>query len=249
MDQGLNGRIAQLSLRRYRADADPHAHDDFDQIVLPRRGVLEMEIAGRGGRVQAGQAALVPRGTRHAFAADGENLFVVANVGAALIAPFQAQFDALRERAFLPVSTSVRGLLDYIGGDTAGDIDDAVAALWTPLLLRGLATSRPSLDPRVARAAALIERDFARPLAVKDLAVEAGMSQSRLFAGFATAFGQAPHAYLADVRLRAAQRLLAGTTLSIAEVAARTGHADQSALTRAMKARLGTTPGAWRRGR
>jgi AraC-like DNA-binding protein len=190
---------------------------------------------------------LVPRGTRHAFAADGENLFVVANVGADLIAPFQAQFDALRARAFLPVSTPVRGLLDYIGGDTAGEIDDAVAALWTPLLLRGLAASRPSLDPRVARAAALIERDFARPLAVKALAVEAGMSQSRLFAGFAAAFGQTPHGYLADVRLRVAQRLLTGTALSIAAVAVRTGHADQSALTRAMKTRLGVTPAAWRR--
>ncbi|MBW8860590.1 MAG: AraC family transcriptional regulator, partial [Caulobacter sp.] len=46
MDPGLNGRPAQLSLRRYGADGDAHAHDDFDQIVLPRRGVLEMEIDG-----------------------------------------------------------------------------------------------------------------------------------------------------------------------------------------------------------
>lgn len=53
---------ARLSLRRYGAGAAPHVHDDFDQIVLPRLGVLEMEIDGRGGRVQAGQAALVRRG-------------------------------------------------------------------------------------------------------------------------------------------------------------------------------------------
>ena len=244
MDHGLNGRPAQLSLRRYGADADPHAHDDFDQIVLPRRGVLEMEIDGRGGRVQAGQAALVRSGIRHAFAADGDNLFVVANVGTDLIAPF----EALREKAFLPVSAPVRGLLDYVAGDAAGEVDDAVALLWTPLLLRGLAAARPHLDPRLARAAVLIERDFARPLAVKELATEAGMSQSRFFAGFAAAFGQAPHGYLAEARLRAAQRLLADTRLSIADIALRTGHADQSALTRAMRSRLGVTPAAWRRG-
>ena len=235
---------AQLSLRRYGADADPHVHDDFDQIVLPRRGVLEMEIDGRGGRVQAGQAALVRCGTRHAFAARGDNLFVVANIGAALIAPF----EDLRDRAFLPVSAPVRGLLDYVAGETAGEVDDAVAALWTPLLLRGLAVSRSAVDPRLARAAALIERDFARPLTVRDLAAEAGMSPSRLFAGFAAAFGQTPHARLADARLRAAQRLLSQTALSIADIALRTGHADQSALTRVMRTRLGTTPGAWRRG-
>ena len=247
MDHGLNGRPAQLSLRRYGSGADPHAHDDFDQIVLPRRGVLEMEIDGRGGRVQAGQAALIRSGARHAFAADGDNLFVVANIGAALTAPFEAQLERLRDKAFLPVSTPVRGLLDYVTGDAAGEVDDAVALLWTPLLLHGLAASRQHLDPRLARAATLIERDFARPLVVRDLATEAGMSQSRFFAGFAAAFGQAPHGYLADARLRAAQQLLTDTRLSIAEIALRTGHADQSALTRAMK-RLGVTPAAWRRG-
>lgn len=243
MDHGPGSHAAQLSLRRYGPDADPHAHA-FDQIVLPRRGVLEMEIDGRGGRVQAGQAALVRCGTRHAFAAHGDNLFVVANIGAELIAPF----ETLRDRAFLPVDAPVRGLLDYIAGGTAGEVDDAVAALWTPLLLRGLAASRPAVDLRLTRAAALIERDFARPQAVKDLAAEAGMSQSRFFAAFSAAFGRSPHGYLADVRLRAAQRLLSETTLSIAEIALRTGYGDQSALTRGMRARLGTTPGAWRRG-
>jgi AraC-like DNA-binding protein len=247
MDHGLNGRPAQLSLRRYGADGDAHAHDDFDQIVLPRRGVLEMEIDGRGGRVQAGQAALVRCGTRHAFAADGDNLFVVANIGVDLIAPF----EILRDRAFLPVNAPVRGLLDFVCGDAARQVEDEVAALWAPLLLRALAAGGPGSgsepDPRLARAAALIERDFARPLGVADLAAEAGMSQSRLFAGFAAAFGRSPHAQLADTRLRAAQRLLSDTRLSIAEIAARTGHADQSALTRAMKARLGVTPAAWRR--
>jgi transcriptional regulator GlxA family with amidase domain len=58
-----------------------------------------------------------------------------------------------------------------------------------------------------------------------------------------------PRASLSDTRLRAAQRLLSDTRLSIAEVAARTGHGDQSGLTRRMKAALGVTPGAWRKGR
>ena len=247
MHDGLNGRPAQLSLRRYGADGDAHAHDDFDQIVLPRRGVLEMEVDGRGGRVQAGQAVLVPCGTRHAFAADGDNLFVVADIGPDLIAPFEAQVARLRERTFLPVNAPVRGLLDFVCGDAARQVEDEVAALWTPLLLRALAAGGPGPDPRLARAAALIERDFARPLGVAEMAAEAGMSQSRFFAGFAAAYGRSPHGQLADTRLRAAQRLLTDTRLSIAEIAVRTGHADQSALTRAMKARLGVTPAAWRR--
>lgn len=235
---------AELSFRRYGEDAPPHAHA-FDQIVLPRRGVLEMEIDGRGGRVDPGRAAVVPPGARHAFAASGENLFVVADIGGALMEPF----EHLRERPFAPVTGAVRGLLDYLAGETPGAIEAGVARLWTPLLLRGLSAAPPKVDPRLARAMAMIEARYDRPLAVRDLAAEAGMSPSRFFARFAEAYGTTPHGALSDARLRAAQRLLSDTRLSIAEIAVRTGHGDQSGLTKRMKAALGVTPGAWRKGR
>ena len=235
---------AELSFRRYGEDAPPHAHA-FDQIVLPRRGVLEMEIDGKGGRVDPGRAAVVPPGARHAFAAAGENLFVVADIGGAVMKPF----ERLRERPFAPVSGAVRGLLEFLAGEAPGAIDTGVASLWTPLLLRGLAAAPLAVDPRLARAMALIETRFDQPLTVRDLAAEAGMSQSRFFARFADAYGATPHAALSAARLRAAQRLLTDSTLSIAEIAVRTGHGDQSGLTKRMKAVLGVTPAAWRRGR
>lgn len=235
---------AELSFRRYGEDAPPHVHA-FDQIVLPRRGVLEMEIEGQGGRVDPGRAAVVPPGARHAFAASGENLFVVADIGGALMAPF----ERLRERPFAPVTGAVRGLLDFLSGEAPGAVDAAVAGLWTPLLLRGLSAAPIALDARLARAMAMIEARFDQPLTVRDLAAEAGMSQSRFFARFSEAYGTTPHGALSDARLRAAQRLLSDTALPIAEIAVRTGHGDQSALTRRMKAALGVTPGAWRRGR
>ena len=234
--------LAELSFRRYGEDAPPHAHA-FDQIVLPRRGVLEMEIDGKGGRVDPGRAAVVPPGARHAFAASGENLFVVADIGVDLMKPF----ERLRDRPFAPVTGAVRGLLDFLSGEAPGAIETGVACLWTPLLLGGLSAAPTTVDPRLARAAAMIEARFDQPLTVRDLAAEAGMSQSRFFARFAHAYGTTPYAALSDARLRAAQRLLSDTTLSIAEIAARTGHGDQSALTKRMKATLGVTPGAWRK--
>lgn len=240
---------AELSFRRYGEDAPPHVHA-FDQIVLPRRGVLEMEIDGRGGRVDPGRAAVIPPGARHAFAASGENLFVVADIGGTLMKPF----ERLRERPFAPVTGAVRSLLEYLtpsheDGQAPGAIESGVASLWTPLLLRGLSAAPVDIDPRLARAAALIEACYDQPLTVRDLASEAGMSQSRFFARFADAYGTTPHGALSGARLRAAQRLLSDTRLSIAEIAVRTGHGDQSGLTKRMKASLGVTPGAWRKRR
>ena len=95
----------------------------------------------------------------------------------------------------------------------------------------------------------MIEARYDQPLTVRDLAAEAGMSQSGFFARFAEAYGTTPHGALSDTRLRAAQRLLSDTRLSIAEIAVRTGHGDQSGLTKRMKAALGVSPGAWRKGR
>ncbi len=235
---------AELSFRRYGGDAPPHVHA-FDQIVLPRRGVLEMEIDGQGGRVDPGRAAVVPPGARHAFAASGENLFVVADIGGTLMKPF----ERLRERPFAPVTGAVRGLLEYLAGEVPGAIETGVASLWTLLLLRGLSVAPIDIDPRLARAVAMIEARYDQPLTVRDLAAEAGMSQSRFFARFADAYGTTPHGALSDTRLRAAQRLLLDTRLSIAEIAARTGHGDQSGLTKRMRAMLGVTPGAWRKRR
>ena len=235
---------AELSFRRYRPEALSHVHD-FDQIVLPRRGVLEIEIDGKGGRVDPGRAAVVPPGVRHAFAAQGENLFVVADIGGALMKPF----ERLREKPFAPVTGAVHGLLAFLAGEAPGAIDDGVAGLWTPLLLRGLSAAPIAVDSRLTRAAAMIEARFDQPLTVRDLAAEAGMSQSRFFARFSEAYGTTPHGALSDARLRAAQRLLSDTSLSIAEIAVRTGHGDQSGLTKRMKAMLGVTPGAWRKGR
>ena len=40
-----------LDFRTYGVAAPPHAHD-FMQVVMPARGVLEMDVDGRGGRVE-----------------------------------------------------------------------------------------------------------------------------------------------------------------------------------------------------
>jgi AraC-like DNA-binding protein len=170
---------------------------------------------------------------------------VVADIGGALMAPF----ERLRERPFAPVTGAVRGLLDYLAGKAPGAIETGVATLWTPLLLRGLSAAPVAVDPRLARAAAMIEARYDQTLTVRDLAVEAGMSQRPVLRAVAGAYGTTPHGALSDTRLRAAQRLLSDTSLSIAEIAVRTGHGDQSGLTKRMRATLGVTPGAWRKRR
>lgn len=80
-----------------------------------------------------------------------------------------------------------------------------------------------------------------------DLAATAGLSPTQLLRSYARAYGLPPHAHVRELRLRHA-RLLLRDGAPPADVAARTGFADQSHLTRWFKRRMGVTPAAYARG-
>jgi transcriptional regulator GlxA family with amidase domain len=82
---------------------------------------------------------------------------------------------------------------------------------------------------------------------VADVAAAVGVSLTRLHTLFRKHFGRGPHALLMQWRVESARRLLQETHLSIAEIAVRTGHTDQSSLTRRLRSALGVTPAALRR--
>ena len=69
-------RALDLSLRSYASQTLRHSHA-YHQIVLPVAGVLEMEVAGKGGQVTSCQAALIVAGEDHSCEAAGDNCFVV----------------------------------------------------------------------------------------------------------------------------------------------------------------------------
>ncbi|MFN3670580.1 MAG: AraC family ligand binding domain-containing protein [Bosea sp. (in: a-proteobacteria)] len=97
----------------------------------------------------------------------------------------------------------------------------------------------------VQRARALIEARHGEDLSLAEIGADVGLPRHHLIRAFRRETGLTPHAYLVDVRIRRArERLRRGEALG--DVAAATGFCDQAHLTRAFKARLGVTPGAFR---
>ncbi|MEW5958421.1 MAG: AraC family transcriptional regulator [Chloroflexota bacterium] len=117
-------------------------------------------------------------------------------------------------------------------------------------LIRRHAADRPALRPAVAapqsvaRVQAYLDSCYARNVSLEELAHLAGLSAFHLTRVFHQTVGLPPHAYLNQVRVREARRLLlAGRP--IAAVAFETGFADQSHLTRRFKRIVGVTPGQY----
>lgn len=101
-------------------------------------------------------------------------------------------------------------------------------------------------DPALGRALALIDREYAKPLRLDELATEAGVSRTVLNERFASAFAEAPMRYLARHPMRKAAAMLRNGQRSVAETAFAVGFSTEAAFARAFKREFGLPPAAWR---
>ena len=86
-----------------------------------------------------------------------------------------------------------------------------------------------------------------RRMTVAQMAAAVGLSESWFAAVFKQTTGQTPLQWQLAQRIAQAQRLLAESALTVADVAAQLGFSDQAHLTRAFRQVAGETPAAWRR--
>jgi AraC-like DNA-binding protein len=241
-----------LSLRSYGPTTLAHRHGHH-QAVLPVRGRLQMEIGGAQGQVQAGHAGIIAAGAWHGCCADDRNEFLILDWETPSAPDDLKRFaDNAAGAPFITYGPSLQLLLQFLGnGLRDGGTVAAHRGDWALMLLRSLVSdSSKELreQPRIIqRATAFARQHLQQAISTTDLADAAGVCTSRLHALFRHHLGQTPMAYVSDLRLEHAAALLASGDLPIAEVALSCGYGDQTALTRAMRRRHGTTPAAYRR--
>lgn len=93
-----------------------------------------------------------------------------------------------------------------------------------------------------------IEDRLAEPVGVRELASQVHMSPFHFARRFKQAVGTPPHAYITQVRIERAKRLLSGTNLPLIEVATRVGYRTQAHFTGVFHRYVGTTPRSFRLG-
>ena len=106
-------------------------------------------------------------------------------------------------------------------------------------------STRRLLAARLQRARERIE-DSADEPTLDDLAEASALSKFHLLRLFKSAFGCTPSAYWRARRLDRGRRLLAATSMSVAEIAVALGYESASSFIRAFRRHFGTTPQAIR---
>ena len=97
------------------------------------------------------------------------------------------------------------------------------------------------------RAKEILNANLDGEASLKDIARECGLSISHFSRAFRQSTGMAPHRWLVQRRVEAAQALLADSRMSLSDIALRCGFADQSHFTRTFSGAIGSSPNAWRR--
>lgn len=237
----------EIHLRSYGENRDPDRHA-FAQVVLPVSGEVALEIEGRYGRLDPLHAAFVAPGAWHSqySAVANRSLILDVDAGSVRHGPWQD----LMERPFTEIGPAARKLVEFMGIlRSTGAPAPSVLRGWTPLLLDTLTLGAPRPASRLAALLARVEAEPGLPWPVDAMARSAGVSASRLHALFRAEHGTTPAEWLLRCRLQRACDWLAGTERPVAEIALAAGFSEQSALTRAMRRALGTTPAAYRRAR
>ena len=82
-------------------------------------------------------------------------------------------------------------------------------------------------------------------ITVEDLAAYTGYSRSHFYRVFLQLTGKSPHAYLLDLRIRTALRMLQNGNISVKEVSSACGFPDVSYFCKVFRRFCGTTPSSF----
>jgi len=102
-------------------------------------------------------------------------------------------------------------------------------------------------DRRVQRALLMMEQNLADPLTIPQIASRLGLGARQFERLFHEQLGRSPYQAYLDLRLTHGQWMLKNTANTTAQIAADLGFVDSSHFSRAIKARLGVTPAAFRK--
>lgn len=236
-----------------------HTHEQFGiglihhgaQKSLSGRGMVEAEagdiITVNPNEVHDGMPVGDARAWRILYFDPGMFLSLAAEAAEGSALRFEIPRPVVRDGG---IARRFRALFEAVTGD-AGRLrcDELLLALTADILTEGEGQAADAAMPETIRhARALIDDDPSAEISLAMLARESGLSRFQLVRAFGRATGLTPHAYLVQARVHLARRLIA-RRMPLAKVAAASGFADQSHMTRAFTARYGLSPGVYARGR
>lgn len=232
-----------------------HGHA-FHQIVIGLAGHAEFEIEGLGGSIAPLSGCIVPINHVHYYEGIGDNRQLILDLpddSPSLTGGHRelaSLFDAPR---YFTLDDPLRNYLNFVVQEMSQPRHangELLATTFLSCLHARLATPTPLDNGRALDLDTIdryIDLHLAERVTVKDLARLACLSEAHFGERFRRHTGLTPYQYLLRRRLERASTLLRTVGAPLSEIAARTGFANQSALSHAFRRQHGQSPSQWRR--
>ena len=228
----------QLDLRTYDSDIQSHSHE-YHQLVMPVRGNLDITVNHASGQVSPIQGAIIAAGSEHAFAATGQNQFLVADI------PYHLAQQLERLPAFINLDTSLSHYVQFLHSQVQSkqhSNQQQMLLLLIQLLNERFCDDEINIDQRIANVKDYIEQHYATPLTLQQLAKVANLSQRQMSTLFKAQTGMTAQQYLLEKRMQTAWLLLCNTTQSVQQVADQVGYQNLTAFSDRFRKHFGKSP-------
>jgi AraC-like DNA-binding protein len=246
----------------YVQHAYPRHSHDYYVLCLIDSGRQSFWHAGQRHLTPAGGVILINPGDVHTGEAAWADGFSMRSLYPS-VAHMQAAVAGLTGRQHdLPLFTQLRvddrwaaaslAALHTTLANSASALEREAALTWTLARLferYGDVRAQPARGGErqaVRKAQRYIDEHFAAGVRLAELAEHVALSPYHLLRAFRAELGLPPHAYLENVRIRQAERLIAAGK-PLADVSAETGFSSQSHLTHRFRKIIGVTPGQYSR--
>ena len=227
-----------------------HEHPGFGaSIVLG--GALEETARGHARQAGAAEVVVKPAATRHAnrFGSGGARLLSF-QLHPTLGNPWLTDVRGVSRWCWFAAAPALGIAVQLLRGTHASErTGEQLEAAFLDLLLLVAAEDRSSerLPPRwLVQVRDRLHAEHCGPCRVRELADAAGVHPVHLARAFRRHYGRSVTDYLRQIRVGAAAARLAAGESSVARIAADSGFADQSHLSRSFKRLAGAPPAAYR---
>ncbi len=248
----------------------PHRHEALCQLLVVRRGQVQVALDGRSLALRGPALVTVPAMAAHGFRfSDDVDGWVftqpeahsralaarASGLAEALLQPRAAALPA-RKPAVAALLAAARALHEEHEAHDAPHRAAALDAAWLRLAVAAVrawpapAEAVGSPPPRalahVQRLRALVEAQFRQQPTLAALAAQIGITPTQLNRACQQVLGHSASQVLHQRLLLQGQRDLAYTAMTVAEIALDLGFCEAGYFTRFFRQRLGLTPGQWR---
>ncbi|MBO1255731.1 helix-turn-helix domain-containing protein [Alteromonas sp. 5E99-2] len=231
-----------LSIRSYSTKPTRHSHN-FNQLVLPLRGAINIHVGNYNGKVALGECVVVKTKEEHLFTADPEARFVVADMQKL---PLNI---ASSQNIVFGINNSLIRYLSFVENQLEHQINGALelAMFDTFFLLLSEQPLSPKLDKRLGAAISYIDQNIDEPLQIKTLAEVAFLSETQFKKLFKQQTNATVMGYVTKRRMEKAQALLTHTDYSLQIIGEKVGYKELSAFSRKFSQYFGLSPNKFRK--